>query len=111
MESRFTAITDTTELEQLFARSHDAPVLLFKHSNTCPISAAAYKEVKEAGTDVALVVVQKARLVSRAIEERTGVRHESPQALVLSDGAVVWTASHWNITAAAVNEAMKGSSQ
>lgn len=111
MESSFTPITDTTELEQLFARSHDAPVLLFKHSNTCPISAAAYREVKQAGADVALVVVQQAQKISRAVEERTGVRHESPQALVVSDGQVVWTASHWNITADAINEALKGSSE
>ncbi|HEX8475072.1 MAG TPA: bacillithiol system redox-active protein YtxJ [Pyrinomonadaceae bacterium] len=107
MESRFTPIADTTELEQLFARSHDAPVVLFKHSSTCPISAAAYQQMKRAGADVALVVVQTARGVSREIETRTGIRHESPQAFILRDGEVVWSASHWNITADALNEAIK----
>jgi bacillithiol system protein YtxJ len=56
--------------------------------------------------EVALVVVQKARDLSREVETRTGVRHESPQALILRDGAVVWSASHWNVTADAVARAL-----
>jgi bacillithiol system protein YtxJ len=107
MATNFIPVEGTKELEQLIARSHDAPVLLFKHSTMCPISAAAYKEMKGAETEVAIVVVQRARAVSREVETRTGVRHESPQALLLSDGEVVWSASHWDITADAVKAAMR----
>lgn len=107
MESRFTQVTETAELDELFARSHEAPVLVFKHSNSCPISAYAYKQMKEADIDVALVVVQTARQISREIEQRTGLRHESPQALLLRDGQVAWSASHWDITTEAVSEIMK----
>ena len=106
MENRFVPIVDNQELEQLIARSHDAPVLLFKHSSTCPISATAYKEMTKLERDIALVVVQRARDISREIEARTGVRHESPQALVLRNGEAVWTASHWNVTADAVERAL-----
>lgn len=107
MATKFTPVSDTKELEQVLARSHDAPVLLFKHSLTCPISASAYREMEQAQTEVALVVVQKARTVSQEVAERTGIRHESPQALVFRNGEVVWSASHWNVTADAVNAAMK----
>jgi bacillithiol system protein YtxJ len=48
------------------------------------------------------VNVSRDRAVSRAIEARTGVRHESPQALVLRGGQAVWDASHFAITAEAV---------
>ena len=106
MGEQFLTVGDAGQLEQLFARSHREPVLLFKHSTTCPISAAAYEQMRGVKREVALVVVQKARDLSREIETRTGVRHESPQALILRDGAAVWSASHWNITADAVARAL-----
>lgn len=108
MEATFTPVADAAELEQLFARSNDGAIILFKHSTTCPISAAAYREMgKLAGVEVSLVVVQKARDISRAVETRTGVRHESPQAFVLRGGQVVWSASHWDVTAEAVKDALQ----
>ena len=44
------------------------------------------------------IEIQNAREVSNAVAEKTGVRHESPQALLLRDGEVVWNASHGAIT-------------
>lgn len=107
METQFTQIADATALDEAVARSHDAPVVLFKHSLTCPISAAAYREMTQLSADVGIVVVQRARDVSREVAERTGVEHESPQALVLRNGEVVWSASHWSVTADAVNNAVE----
>lgn len=107
MDTDFNAVPDAGALEELFARSNEGPVLIFKHSNECPISAQAYKQMKQYKGDVSIIVVQQARDVSQAVEQRTGVRHESPQALVLRGGQVVWTASHFDITAAAVESAMR----
>lgn len=107
MAARFINVNDIKGLEELLARSHDEAVVLFKHSTMCPVSASAYEEMSRFEGDVGLVVVQKARPVSDEIETRTGVRHESPQALVLRGGQVVWTASHWKVTAEAVGGAMK----
>lgn len=95
------------ELDELFARSNDEPVLLFKHSNTCPISAAAYEQMERVSAEVSLIVVQRERELSREVESRTGVRHESPQALVLRRGEVVWSASHFDVTAEAVEAALR----
>ena len=106
MGEKFLTVGDAAELEQLFTRSHREPVLIFKHSTTCPISAAAYQQMSRVEREVALVVVQRARDLSREVEKRTGVRHESPQALILRDGAAVWSASHWNVTADAVARAL-----
>lgn len=109
METQFTPLRDKGALEELFARSHEAPVVLFKHSNSCPISAAAHRSLKQLGAEVSIVVVQESRDISREVESRTGVRHESPQALVLRNGAVAWSASHFDITADAVKRAVENS--
>jgi bacillithiol system protein YtxJ len=110
METQFTPVKETGALEELFARSHEAPVVLFKHSNSCPISAAAQRALKQLGAEVSIVVVQESRDISREVEARTGVRHESPQAFVLRNGAVAWSASHFDITADAVKRAMSENS-
>src|SRR5215210_730320 len=105
----FVPVKDAAALEGLFARSQVAPVVLFKHSTTCPISARAYREMSRLNDapEVALIVVQTARPVSDEVAQRTGVRHESPQAFVLRDGKVVWSASHFDITADEVGRVVR----
>jgi len=103
----FNAVQDAAALEELFERSHEGPVLLFKHSNACPISARAYSQMEGVELPVSIVVVQQGRELSREIEQRTGVRHETPQALVLRDGRAVWNASHFDVTAQAVTQAVR----
>jgi monothiol bacilliredoxin len=110
MPNRFIRVTETGSLQELIQRSKAVPIVIFKHSTTCPISAAAYREMSNYDGDVALVEVQKARELSREIEATTGIRHESPQVLVLRNGQVVWDASHFKIKndavlAAVVNNA------
>lgn len=107
MNNHFTPVSDSTELEALFTLSHERPVVLFKHSLTCPISSAAYQEMSDFEGDVSLIVVQRARDVSREVETLTGIRHESPQAIVLRNGLAVWNVSHWRITRSAVEEAVR----
>ena len=107
MKKEFTPVDDTKSLEELLLRSHTEPVIVFKHSTTCPISAAAYAEMSQVPNDVSLVVVQRARDVSREIEARTGLRHESPQTIILRNGEAVWNASHWSIKAGEVDEAFR----
>ncbi len=107
MGDRFTQITDAEALEQVLARSNDAPVILFKHSSTCPISSKAYEQMSQVKTDVSLIVVQRAREVSSEIASRTGIRHESPQAIIVRNGEAVWSASHFDITAKAVEDAVR----
>ena len=107
MTKQFAPIADAKDLEELLARSHDEPVIVFKHSTTCPISAAAYAEMSRVSQDVAMLVVQRARDLSREIETRTGVRHESPQAIILRNGEAVWNTSHWSIRAEAVEDAFR----
>ena len=107
MENRFVKVTDTKSLDELADRSKERPVVIFKHSLTCPISAAAYDQMAEFDGEVALVEVQRARDLSGEIENRLGVTHESPQVIILRNGQVAWNASHFKITAGAVAEAVR----
>ncbi len=107
MKNHFTPVGDTAALESLVKLSHERPVILFKHSLTCPISSAAYKEMTDLEGDVSLIVVQRDRELSREVERRMGIRHESPQAIILRNGAAVWNASHWRITRSAIEEAIR----
>ncbi|MGH9930032.1 MAG: bacillithiol system redox-active protein YtxJ [Pyrinomonadaceae bacterium] len=107
MENHFVKVTDTASLAEMTDRSKERPVVIFKHSLTCPISAAAYEQMAEFEGEVALVEVQRARKLSEEIEDRLGVAHESPQVIILRNGEVVWNASHFKITANAVAEAVR----
>ena len=106
----FTPIRDVSELAGAIARSQDAPTLLFLHDMWCPISRNAYKELSQlpaAEQDkTALVDVTDGKALSQAIEEQTGVRHESPQVILLRHGKAAWNASHFGITAKAVTAAI-----
>ena len=81
------------ELRAALRESHDHPVVLYKHSATCPFAARAQEQVAEAKHDVTVygVVVQYARELSAEVAEATGVEHATPQAIVLRDGQAVWT--------------------
>ncbi len=99
MKARFNEIHTTEELDALVEKSNEQPVIIFKHSTTCPISHGVHREVSNADADISLIIMQTARSVSNAVAERTGIRHESPQAIILKDGAAVYHASHYDITA------------
>ena len=95
--TKFVPVPDAAALDPLFAHSEDGPVVLFLHDGGCPISAAAYRQMTQLGGEVPLVDVRRGKDISRAIERRTGVRHESPQVIVLRHGQAVWSASHYAI--------------
>ncbi len=108
MKARFKEIQNTEELDTLIEKSNEKAIVLLKHSTTCPISAGVYQEISNADADINLIVVQKARDVSNAVAEKTGIRHESPQAFVVKNGKVIYHASHYDVTASDVEKMLNG---
>jgi bacillithiol system protein YtxJ len=101
------------DLDQLIEQSKSHPVLIFKHSTQCSVSDAAYDEFLKFTADAAevpcgVVLVVENRDISDDIAARFGVRHQSPQAIVIEEGRPKWNASHWSITADALDRAVKG---
>jgi bacillithiol system protein YtxJ len=86
--------------------------VLYKHSPICPASSVAYEELlafrRRSSVPVFLVDVIRHRPLSRALAERTGVTHQSPQAIVLRDGVAAWHRSHYDIQADALERAVEG---
>jgi bacillithiol system protein YtxJ len=80
--------------------------VLYKHSPICPTSGVAYQEMlafrRRTQVPVYLVDVVKHRPLSRALAERIGVTHASPQAIVLQEGVAAWHGSHYDIQAEAL---------
>ena len=109
MGNSFFRIDNQDTLENLLTDSTKKPVIVFKHSNACSISARAYREMEKVD-GVNIVEVQSARDVSRELASRTGVRHETPQVIILRDGKAVWNASHFDVTAANVQRAVESNS-
>lgn len=102
----FIPLTSADSLDELFTRSNDRPVILFKHSLTCSISSTVYEEMQRLKHEVSLIVIQNSRDISLEIEKRTGIRHESPQVIIVRNGTAVWNASHWAIKTATVEHAV-----
>jgi bacillithiol system protein YtxJ len=98
-------LPDTVALEAAIAESRERPVLIFKHSRTCGISCEAFDELNAhlaegvPGASYKLITVQSHRAVSDEAAALLGVRHETPQAILVRDGVPVWKASHFRITA------------
>lgn len=85
------------KLDTLIAASNDRPVFIFKHSDTCGISAHILEQLNDIDGDINILVVQNDRDVSNAVVERLGIRHASPQAFVLKDGKPIYHATHYGI--------------
>jgi hypothetical protein len=131
--AELTHLHGIAELDRLLAESAEHPLLLFKHSHSCGTSAEALDEILHhldgrpaadpsrrpsghplegaaplAAADVRFVVVtvQTDRAVSDAVSTRLGVRHETPQAMLVRGGRAVWIASHFRVTAEAIARAI-----
>jgi len=99
-------VTDA-DLDSLLA----APLaVLYKHSPICPTSDVAYEELlafrRRRAVPVYMVDVIHHRPLSRELAERIGVRHASPQAIILRGGVAAWHRSHYDIQADAMARAV-----
>jgi len=106
---------DVESVDAAIAESSERPVLLFKHSRYCGVSMEALDELQShiqaqpvAGAAYKMVTVQTHRSVSDAIAQRLGIRHETPQAILLRDGKPVWNASHFRITSSQLDQIIAG---
>jgi bacillithiol system protein YtxJ len=108
-EAKIPEITETHEFDALL--DQDLAVV-FKHSHSCTISWLAHAKVsnfmsRQPEVSIHLVSVRRQREVSRHIAHRCGVEHASPQILVIRRGTVVAHASHGEITAEFLAEAVR----
>lgn len=106
----WTSLNRIEQLDQLVEDSNRRAVVIFKHSTSCGISRMVLKQF-ESEYDIEPGVLQPVYLdlkayreVSNAIADRFGIRHESPQLLLIKNGTAVYSESHGGITVAALKE-------
>ncbi len=110
MAATLRSLLTTSDADRAIEASRNDPVVIYKHSPICDLSADAFIEISEfaraatGGLQLHIVDVLGSRPVSKHLETVTGVRHESPQVLVLTGGKVAWHASHRKVRAADIRE-------
>lgn len=108
-------LTSLSQLERALAQSR---VLLYKHSPICGLSTLTRRQIDafvELFPDAPVYVVDVIgeRFISKELETRLGVRHASPQVILVEGGKAVRNASHRAIRSATLaswwsNEATRG---
>ncbi len=103
-------LSSEAELDAVIARSHEIPVVLFKHSTRCSISTMA-KSRFERSWDIDATAMEPYyldliafRSVSNKISADLGVVHQSPQVILIKDGQAVYDTSHNDINVADLKE-------
>lgn len=101
-------IKTSEEWLEILEQSREQPLLILKFSMTCVSSISALKEFKALNTALPkyLVLVQIERDVSNAIARDLGVKHESPQLLILKEGKAIWQATHYKVKRSLLAEAI-----
>jgi len=112
MTPNWLPLESISDLEQIKNRSHEVPCLIFKHSPRCEISAIAKYRLEDDwafGPDELesyYLDVISSRTLSQQVAETFSVHHESPQALIIVDGACIFDASHLDITVSELQEGL-----
>lgn len=105
------ALTENDQLDQIEKESRKITVSIFKHSTRCGISRMVLRSFEEEMKDADMsnhkmyfLDLIANRDISKAVADRFGVRHESPQWIVLKNKSVVHHASHHSINAQDLDE-------
>lgn len=101
-------MTEEEQLKQIISKSQLRPQVIFKHSTRCSISAVALQRLQKTSQpsdiDFYFLDLLANRSLSNKVAEVFKVNHESPQVLVIRDGACVYDESHMGISMAEIVE-------
>lgn len=101
-------LSDAIQIQEIIEASKLKPQLFFKHSTRCSISTMALSRFEKSGilSNELLVCwyldLIAYRQISAEIEKLTQVIHQSPQAILVNSGQVIYTASHGMIDSAEI---------
>jgi bacillithiol system protein YtxJ len=109
LEARAVHLTTPEQVEG-FLREH-ADCVLFKagscYRTETALAAVSPVLAEHPDLPVGFIRVVASRQASQRVAELTGVQHASPQVLLLRGGRVVHERDNWDISAAALGDALK----
>ena len=96
-------LTREEQIQEIVEESKQAPVVIFKHSTSCSISATAKGRLERQWADNNIAAkpyyldLLAYRPISNQLARTFAIAHESPQLLLIRDGICVYDASHLGI--------------
>lgn len=108
INTNWKTLTDQSQFNEIDKQSIDKPVVIFKHSTTCGISAGAHHRLDQNWDTISDQVnvyyldLLNHRATSNAVAEYYDVHHQSPQIIVIKAGKVVYHTSHHEVSADAI---------
>ena len=112
-ETDWVQLESEDAVEEVFAASGGRIQLILKHSQSCAVSFFAKQNLDSVPLeewpemDRSMVEVVRFRPVSQYLAQKTDVRHESPQVLVIANGEVIFHSSHSEVNKVNIQQAYK----
>jgi bacillithiol system protein YtxJ len=103
------------QLKTIVEDSFTKPIVLFKHSISCGLSAGAKYRLEEdwdqlnSDIDFYYLDLITYREVSNKIASQFEITHQSPQIIIISEGKAIYNTSHHRISISDLNEALSQS--
>lgn len=101
-------LTEESQLDLIKEQSRTQPVVIFKHSTRCNISAMAKGRLDRGNAPDGVLFYYldliRFRPISNKIAEDFQVHHESPQVLLIRNGECVYDESHGGIDLQEIGE-------
>jgi len=101
----WTKLESVKQIEEIKKLSLEKPVVIFKHSISCPISAMALNRLEKSwvpqdhnNTTIYYLDLIRNRAVSNAVADIFGVHHQSPQVIIIKNEKAVYDDSHMGIS-------------
>ncbi|MHB1921960.1 MAG: bacillithiol system redox-active protein YtxJ [Chitinophagaceae bacterium] len=89
------------QLPDILEATRSRPILIYKHSSRCSISAVVKTRLEQSspppGMDMYLLDILEYRGISGKLADQLGIRHESPQILLIKNGKCIYNESHYAI--------------
>jgi bacillithiol system protein YtxJ len=108
-------LEDKIQLEKIKEESQSQSVLIFKHSTRCSISSMSLNRLDRKWNDNEMKALKpyyldliQYRDISNLITSEFGVAHQSPQVLVMENGEIVYSKSHFGINYSELKERFQG---
>ena len=105
-------LNSSEELERIIDESQAKPVVIYKHSSRCGTSFFVRKRLEhdwdfaDDEIDIYFLDLVSHRDISDEIAQRFGVRHKSPQILVIFCGKSIYDTSHGGVSVKAIKKAL-----
>ena len=95
-------LTTKAQVEAIKEKSRETPQIIFKHSTRCSVSSMVLSRLERSdvppGGDFYFLDLIAHRDISNQLASDFDVHHESPQVLLIKNGACVYDESHMAIS-------------